>query len=88
MLTHGNWHNFTVSILKCKEVMKIYRDHPYGLKPYHIVLPYHFILQNNKCVIFLRNNYNFDIPAVANALSKNIEKSDRKNSYANHVINN
>ena len=23
-----------------------------------------------KCVIFLRNNYNFDIPAVANALSK------------------
>ena len=23
-----------------------------------------------KCVIFLRNNYNFDVPAVANALSK------------------
>ena len=23
-----------------------------------------------QCVIFLRNNYNFDIPAIANALSK------------------
>ena len=41
-----------------------------------------------KCVIFLRNNYSFDIPAVANALSKDIEKLDRKISYANHVINN
>ena len=29
MLTHGYWHDFTVSILKCKEVMKIYRDHPH-----------------------------------------------------------
>ena len=27
-------------------------------------------LPQYKCVIFLRNNYNFDIPAVANALSK------------------
>ena len=27
-------------------------------------------LPQHKCVIFLRNNYNFDIPAVANALSK------------------
>ena len=47
MLTHGDWHDFTLSVLKCKEVRKIYRDHPYGLKPY-IVLPYHFILHNNK----------------------------------------
>ena len=39
-------------------------------------------------VIFLRNNYNFDIPAVANVLPKDIEKLDRRNSYANHVINN
>ena len=46
MLTHGDWDDFTLSILKCKEVMKIYRDHPYGLKPYHIILPYHFILHN------------------------------------------
>ena len=27
-------------------------------------------LPQYKCVIFLRNSYNFDIPAVANALSK------------------
>ena len=27
-------------------------------------------LPQYKCVIFLRNNYNFDIPAVVNALSK------------------
>ena len=27
-------------------------------------------LPQYKCAIFLRNNYNFDIPAVANALSK------------------
>ena len=27
-------------------------------------------LPQHKCVIFLRNNYNFDIPAVPNALSK------------------
>ena len=46
MLTHHDWHDFTVSILKCKEVRKIYRDYPYGLKPYHIVSPYHFILHN------------------------------------------
>ena len=44
-------------------------------------------LPRYQCVICLRNNYNFDIPAVANALSKNIEKLDRKNLYANHVIN-
>ena len=31
MLTHGDWHDFTVSILECKEIMKIYRDHLYGL---------------------------------------------------------
>ena len=41
MLTHGDWHDFTLSVLKCKEVRKIYRDYPYGLKPYHIILPYH-----------------------------------------------
>ena len=40
-----------------------------------------------KCVIFLRNNYNFNIPAVANALSKR-HREIRWNSYANHVINN
>ena len=45
-------------------------------------------LPRYQCVIFLGNNYNFDIPGVANVLSKDIEKSDRKNSYANHVINN
>ena len=32
MLTHGDWHDFTLSVLKCKEVRKINRDHPYGLK--------------------------------------------------------
>ena len=48
MLTHGDWHDFTLSVLKCKEVRKIYRDHPYGLKPYHIILPYHFILHNSR----------------------------------------
>ena len=47
MLTHSDWHDFTLSVLKCKEVRKIYRDHPYGLKPYHIIWPYHFILHNN-----------------------------------------
>ena len=46
MLTHGDWHVFTLLILECREVMKIYRDHPYGLKPYHIILLYHFILHN------------------------------------------
>ena len=48
MLTHGDWHDFTLSVLKYKEVRKIYRDHPYGPKPYHIILPYCFILHNNK----------------------------------------
>ena len=42
MLTHGDWHDFTV--LKCKEERKIYRDHPYGLKFYYIILPLHFTL--------------------------------------------
>ena len=46
MLTHGDWHDFTVSVLKCKEVRKIYRDHPYGLKFYCIILLLHFILHN------------------------------------------
>ena len=46
MLTHGDWHDFTVSVLECKEVRKIYREHPYGLKFYHIILPLCFILQN------------------------------------------
>ena len=32
MLTHGYWHDFTVSILKCEEVLKIYRDHPHHSK--------------------------------------------------------
>ena len=46
MLTHGDWHDFMLSILECKEVMKIYRHHPYGLKPYYIILLYNFILHN------------------------------------------
>ena len=46
MLKYGDWHDFTLSVLKCKEVRKIYRDHPYGLKPYHVISPYHFILHN------------------------------------------
>ena len=46
MLTHSDWHDIEVSVLKCKEVRKIYRDHPYGLKFYHIILPLHFILHN------------------------------------------
>ena len=47
MQTHFDWHDFTVSVLKCKEVRKIYRDHPYGLKFYRIILPLHFTLHNN-----------------------------------------
>ena len=31
-----------------------------------------------KCVIFLRNNYNFYIPAVANALSKRYREIGQK----------
>ena len=42
MLTHGDWHDFTV--LKCNEVRKIYRDHPYGLKFHHIILPLCFYI--------------------------------------------
>ena len=41
MLTHGDWHDFTVSILECKEIMKIYRDHLYGL---NIIISYHHII--------------------------------------------
>ena len=58
MLTHGDWHDFTLSVLKCKEVRKIYRDHPHGLKPYHIILPYHFILHNNQLDSFSNIRYN------------------------------
>ena len=35
-------------------------------------------LPRYKCVIFLRNNYNFDIPAVANALSKRYREIRQK----------
>ena len=41
MPTHGDWHDFTVSVLKCKEIRKIYRDHshcPKILKLYCIIL--------------------------------------------------
>ena len=41
-----------------------------------------------KCVIFLRNNYNFDIPAVANALSKRHREIRQKEVYANCATNN
>ena len=41
MLTHGDWHDFTVSILEYQEIMKIYRDHPYGL---NVVISYHHII--------------------------------------------
>ena len=54
MLTHGDWHDFTVSVLKCKEVRKIYRDHPYGLKFYCIILLLHFTLHN---IIALEYNF-------------------------------
>ena len=57
MLTHGDWHDFTLSVLKCKEVRKIYRDHPNGLKPYRIILPYRFILHNNAPSDFLDNYF-------------------------------
>ena len=35
-------------------------------------------LPRYQCVIFLRNNYNFDIPAVANALSKRYREIRQK----------
>ena len=35
-------------------------------------------MQWYKCVIFLRNNYNFDIPAIANALSKRYREIRQK----------
>ena len=47
MLTHSDWHDFTVSVLKCKEVRKIYRDHPHCpkmLKLYCIILPLCFYI--------------------------------------------
>ena len=53
-------------------------------------------LPQYKCVIFLRNNYNFEIPAVANALSKRhreirqkkfICKSFQDGKYSNNVQN-
>ena len=50
MLTHGYWHDFTVSILKCKEVMKIYRDHPHGLKVYCFVSQLFYITQHPYCL--------------------------------------
>ena len=53
MLTHSDWHVFTVSVLKCKEVRKIYRDHPYGLKFYRIILPLHFTLHNNIVILIV-----------------------------------
>ena len=42
MLTHGDWHDFTLSVLKCKEVRKMYRDHPYGPKAimYHSTITF------------------------------------------------
>ena len=46
MLRHSDWHDLTLSVLKCKGVRKIYRDHPFGLNPYHILLLHHFILHN------------------------------------------
>ena len=62
MLTHSDWHDFTLSALKCKEVRKIYRDHPYGVKPYHIVLPYHFILHNTMRMECRRDKLKNDTP--------------------------
>ena len=53
MLTHGDWHDFTVSILECKEVMKVYRDHLYGLNIIilycHIILYYTTFLLTKRC---------------------------------------
>ena len=45
-------------------------------------------LPRYKYVIFLRNNYNFDIPAVANALPKTNREIGQKEFICNHVINN
>ena len=67
MLTHGDWHDFTVSVLKCKEVRKIYRDHPYGLKFYHIVLPLHFFISftlHNTTNSFSKSNLQYSSTAV------------------------
>ena len=60
MLTHGYWHDFTILILKCKEAMKIYRDHPHVLKPYCFVLPYCFyITQEENHISDLTNGQEF-----------------------------
>ena len=50
ILTHGDWHDFTVSILECKEIMKIYRDHLYGLS----------IIMSYSCIIFILHNIPID----------------------------
>ena len=52
MLTQGDWHDFTLSVLKCKEIRKIYRDHPYGLKPYNenVSTEKQYIVSNKKKV--------------------------------------
>ena len=47
MPTHSDWHDFTVSVLKCKEVRKIYRDPSYCpkiLKLFRIVLPLRYYI--------------------------------------------
>ena len=49
MLTHGFWHDFTVSIMICEEVKKIYRDHPHHLKLYCIASPCQFTVHNKMC---------------------------------------
>ena len=41
-----------------------------------------------KCVIFLTKNYNLAFLLLPMHYQKDIEKLDRRNSYANHVINN
>ena len=38
------------------------------------------------CVIFVKHDYNLNIPAVAN--QNDIEKLDRTNSHVTHVIKN
>ena len=69
MMTHGDWNDFTLSVLKCNEVRKIYRDHQYGLKFYCIILPLDFILHNTNWPSYKRiicthnNNIPIDIPS-------------------------
>ena len=54
MLTHGDCHDFTLSVLKCKEVRKIYRDHPYGLNTlsYHIAVMFYITQHPHLLKIF------------------------------------